>query len=76
MGGTGTVQAEDAAGEWRISLPLPAKQATDQLFTAGGNAMALMFARAVVGRHGGSVGVRSAGGTAYLEVVLPKEADR
>ena len=59
---------------WRIGLPLPSHQATDRLFTAagsGGSATALMLARAVVGRHGGSVGVESEDGSPYLVVCLP-----
>jgi signal transduction histidine kinase len=74
LGGPATITAERTGDEWRISLPLPAEQAADRLFTsagAGGNAMALIMARAVVGRLGGSVGVHSAGGTAYLRVLLP-----
>lgn len=74
LSGTAEIEAEQVDAEWRVSFPLPEEQATDRLFTsagAGGNAMALILARAVVGRHGGNVGVHSSGGTAYLRVVLP-----
>lgn len=74
LSGTAEIEAELVGEQWRVSFPLPEEQATDRLFTsagAGGNAMALILARAVVGRHGGSVGVHSAGGTAYLRVILP-----
>jgi hypothetical protein len=66
-------------GQWQVALPMPAQGAADRLFTATGahsNATALMLARAVVGRHGGTVGVDSdAAGTPCLLVRLPA-ADR
>jgi signal transduction histidine kinase len=74
LSGTAEIEAEQVGDQWRVSFPLPGEQATDRLFTSAGtsgNAMALILARAVVGRHGGSVGVHSAGGTAYLRVILP-----
>ncbi|GAA2701656.1 sensor histidine kinase [Actinoplanes palleronii] len=74
LDGGAEATAERVEDHWRVSYPLPDEQASDRLFTSagtGGNAMALMLARAVIGRHGGSVGVHSAGGTAYLRVVLP-----
>ncbi|WP_436520831.1 sensor histidine kinase [Actinoplanes sp. HUAS TT8] len=74
LSGTAEIEAELVGDQWRVSFPLPEEQATDRLFTsagAGGNAMALILARAVVGRHDGSVGVHSSGGTAYLRVILP-----
>jgi signal transduction histidine kinase len=55
-GGGDVVEAGRDGEQWRFSLPLPPSVSADQLFTAT-NATALMFARAVVGRHGGSVGV-------------------
>jgi signal transduction histidine kinase len=67
--------AEEVGDRWRIALPLPGRLATDRLFTAadsGGNATALMLARAVTGRHGGTVGVESAGGSPFLTVWLPR----
>ncbi|GIF07388.1 sensor histidine kinase [Actinoplanes siamensis] len=76
LGESAGVRAERSGDQWLISYPLPGEQATDRLFTstgAGGNAMALILARAVVGRHGGSVRVHSAGGTAYLRVILPAD---
>lgn len=74
LSGSAEIEAELVGGEWQVSFPLPDEQVTDRLFTstgAGGNAMALIMARAVVGRHGGSVGVHSSGGTAYLRMLLP-----
>jgi signal transduction histidine kinase len=56
--------------QWRLGLPLPPETSTDRLFTATGghgNATALMFARAVIGRHGGSVGIEHE----HLTVRLP-----
>jgi signal transduction histidine kinase len=63
-----------AAGEWRVALPLPPDTPADQLFTATGtrsNATALMLARAVVGRHGGTVGVETDETGPALTVRLP-----
>ncbi|AEV83215.1 histidine kinase [Actinoplanes sp. SE50] len=74
LNGPAAIEATLAGTEWHVAFPLPEGQASDRLFTsggAGGNAMALILARAVAGRHGGSVGVHSAGGTAYLRIVLP-----
>ena len=45
-----------ADGQWWVALRLPAGASADRLFTEG-NATALMLARAVAGRHGGTVGV-------------------
>ncbi|GAA2659824.1 sensor histidine kinase [Paractinoplanes durhamensis] len=73
IGGDGTMTAELVGDQWRVALPLPARQATDRLFTSAdgeGNATALMLARAVAGRHGGRVRVESAEGTPYLMVWL------
>ncbi|WP_433306119.1 sensor histidine kinase [Actinoplanes sp. CA-030573] len=71
LGGEGgTIVAERAGDQWRIGFPLPGQYATDKLFT-GANATALMLARAVAGRHGGSVGVESEDGTPRLTVRLP-----
>jgi signal transduction histidine kinase len=76
VGGSGEPITTEADGDtWRIALRLPDRQATDRLFTStaeGGNATALMVARAVVGRHGGHVGVESVDGTPYLTVRLPR----
>ncbi|GLW31895.1 sensor histidine kinase [Actinoplanes regularis] len=72
--GPAAIEAAGDADRWQVCFPLPPEQATDRLFTTGEtgeNAMALILARAVVTRHGGSVGLRSAGGTAYLRLTLP-----
>ncbi|WP_433362791.1 sensor histidine kinase [Actinoplanes sp. CA-142083] len=69
LGGAGRMTASTDGDHWRIALPLPPDLVTDRLFT-GANATALMFARAVVGRHGGTVGVESAS----LVVSLPRSA--
>jgi signal transduction histidine kinase len=74
-GDADVITAELLDDRWRIALELPPQQATDRLFTAadsGGNATALMLARAVVGRHGGTVGVETVTGTPYLVVRLPR----
>jgi signal transduction histidine kinase len=79
LGGDDTMIAEPRGERWRIALRLPSRQASDRLFTfseSGGNATALMLARAVIGRHGGTVGVQSADGTPYLVVSLPRSARR
>jgi signal transduction histidine kinase len=69
-----TVSAERLGDRWRVALPLPGTQATDRLFTAAGssgNSTALMLARAVVGRHGGKVGVETVARRPYLVIWLP-----
>lgn len=69
-----SVEARAGDGQWLLRLPLPPGASADQLFTATGahgNATALMFARAVIGRHGGTVGIESDDGTACLTVRLP-----
>jgi hypothetical protein len=66
--------AHEGDWQWRISLPLPANGAADQLFTSTGdrsNATALMLARAVLGRLGGTVGIESEDGRPCLMVRLP-----
>jgi signal transduction histidine kinase len=68
------VHASREPDQWRVALPLPPDGTADQLFTATGsrsNATALMLARAVVGRHGGTVGIESDGGVPALTVRLP-----
>jgi signal transduction histidine kinase len=68
------VRVSQAAGEWRVALPLPPDTPADQLFTATGtrsNATALMLARAVIGRHGGTVGVATDETGPALTVRLP-----
>jgi signal transduction histidine kinase len=68
------VTVELTGDRWRTALRLPSRQATDRLFTtaeSGGNATALMLARAIVGRHGGGVGVDSVDGVPHLTVWLP-----
>ncbi|GIF01249.1 hypothetical protein Ari01nite_87130 [Paractinoplanes rishiriensis] len=76
IGGTDEEMVVEAVDDrWRIALRLPGRLATDRLFTAadsGSNATALMLARAVVGRHGGAVGVESVDGTPFLTVWLPR----
>jgi signal transduction histidine kinase len=74
-----SVEARTGDGQWLLRLPLPPGASADQLFTATGahgNATALMFARAVIGRHGGTVGIESDDGTACLTVRLPLIAPR
>ena len=74
-----TVDARRRGDQWLLRLPLPPGASADQLFTATGahgNATALMFARAVIGRHGGTVGIESDNGTAGLTVRLPLIAPR
>ena len=76
LGGSDEMVAGLDGDRWRIALPLPSGRSTDRLFTtggSGGNATALMLARAVVGRHGGSVGVESVSGTPHLLVRLPAD---
>ncbi|MFI5934546.1 histidine kinase dimerization/phospho-acceptor domain-containing protein [Actinoplanes sp. NPDC051494] len=54
------LSAAETDGQWRIRLPLPPDTAADQLFTTTGdrgNATALILARAIVGRHDGTVGI-------------------
>jgi hypothetical protein len=76
VGGDDEEMVTDLMGDrWRIALRLPSRLATDRLFTtadSGGNATALMLARAVIGRHGGTVGVETLDGTPYLTVRLPR----
>jgi signal transduction histidine kinase len=71
-GGDGIAAGPDGT-HWRLSLPLPPDTPTDRLFTATGghgNATALMFARAVIGRHGGSVGIEHEQLTVRLPLAL------
>jgi signal transduction histidine kinase len=73
IGGGDGVTAGAADGQWRLSLPLPPDAPTDRLFTATGehgNATALMFARAVIGRHDGSVGIEHEHLTVRLPLLL------
>ncbi|GLY06756.1 MULTISPECIES: PAS domain-containing sensor histidine kinase [Actinoplanes] len=75
LGGEPRVDATADGHQWCVGLRLPSHLPADQLFTAGGpggNATALMLARAVVGRHGGEVRVETFGGTPYLMVRLPR----
>jgi signal transduction histidine kinase len=75
LGGDGSVEANTKGGHWRVAFRLPPEQPTDRLFTGAGgqgNAMALMLARAVVGRHGGQVAVETSEGTPYLCTTLPQ----
>jgi signal transduction histidine kinase len=68
------IVAREGDWQWRISLRLPANGAADQLFTSTGtrsNATALMLARAVVGRLGGTVGIETEQGRPCLMVRLP-----
>lgn len=68
------VEASAGDAEWLITLPLPGQGAADRLFTAtgaGGNSTALMLARAVLGRHGGSLRVETRDGVPSLNVRLP-----
>ncbi|WP_229073482.1 sensor histidine kinase KdpD [Actinoplanes sp. DH11] len=75
LGGDGRIEATRAGGQWRVAFRLPPEQPTDRLFTGPGgqgNAMALMLARAVVGRHDGQVAVETFAGTPYLCATLPQ----
>jgi hypothetical protein len=68
------IVAREGDWQWRIALALPSNGAADQLFTSTGtrsNATALMLARAVVGRLGGTVGIETEGGRPCLMVRLP-----
>jgi signal transduction histidine kinase len=70
-----TVSADLVGDRWRVALPLPGTQGTDRLFTAAGssgNSTALMLARAVVGRHGGKVGVETVAHRPYLVIWIPR----
>jgi signal transduction histidine kinase len=69
VAGVDPVEAGIAGDQWRLMLPLRETSA-DQLFTAA-NATALMFARAVIGRHGGSVGIERSQLTVRLPVATP-----
>ncbi|MBB2946821.1 signal transduction histidine kinase [Actinoplanes lutulentus] len=74
LGGDGTMDVTEEAGHWRVAFRLPSEQPTDRLFTGPGgqgNAMALMLARAVVGRHNGQVAVETLNDTPYLCTTLP-----
>ncbi|GAA2600908.1 hypothetical protein GCM10010435_95340 [Winogradskya consettensis] len=77
--GAGTPVELDATrldDQWRISLPLPQDSAADQLFTSTGrrgNATALMLARAIVGRHDGTVGIEENALTVRLPALSPSE---
>jgi signal transduction histidine kinase len=73
------VSADLLGDRWRVALPLPGTQGTDRLFTAAGsngNSTALMLARAVVGRHGGKVGVETLAHRPYLVIWLPRGEPR
>ena len=68
------IEAREQNGEWQVALPLPPHRTADQLFTTTGtrsNATALMLARAVVGRLGGSVAIEAPAGRPSLVVRLP-----
>jgi signal transduction histidine kinase len=69
------IEASAGDAEWLVTLPLPGQGAADRLFTAtgaaGGNSTALMLARAVLGRHGGSLRVETHDGVPGLNVRLP-----
>jgi signal transduction histidine kinase len=73
MGGGAEVTAGPDDGQWRLSMGLPPDTPTDRLFTVTGehgNATALMFARAVLGRHDGSVGIEHEQLTVRLPLLL------
>jgi hypothetical protein len=72
VAGDGLVEADLDQDQWRVSLPLFGDSSADRLFTAT-NATALMFARAVIGRHGGSVGIEHSRLTVRLPAVTPSE---
>jgi signal transduction histidine kinase len=74
------VEASAGDAEWLVTLLLPGQGAADRLFTAAGasgNSTALMLARAVLGRHGGSLQIQTRDGVPGLSVRLPigKPAD-
>ncbi|GAA3305451.1 MULTISPECIES: sensor histidine kinase [Dactylosporangium] len=71
------VTARAAGDGWLVRVPLHEQLTSNRLFTATGGARtstALMLARAVVARHGGTLRVASADGGGAVEVHLPKEA--
>ena len=73
VGGGDEITSGPDGPRWRLSLPLPPDTPTDRLFTATGghgNATALMFARAVIGRHDGSVGIEHEQLTVRLPLAL------
>jgi signal transduction histidine kinase len=75
LGGDGSLEATIEENRWRVAFRLPPQQPTDRLFTGAGgqgNAMALMLARAVTGRHSGHVAVETVGGTPHLCTTLPR----
>ncbi|MER7004213.1 HAMP domain-containing sensor histidine kinase [Dactylosporangium sp. NPDC000555] len=61
---------------WLVRLPLHEQLTSNRLFTATGGARtstALMLARAVVARHGGTLRTATAGGGGAIELRLPRE---
>jgi signal transduction histidine kinase len=71
VAGGDLVEADLDDDRWRLTMPLAGSSA-DRLFTAT-NATALMFARAVVGRHGGSVGIEHSRLAVRLPVATSSE---
>ncbi|MFI5912577.1 histidine kinase dimerization/phospho-acceptor domain-containing protein [Dactylosporangium sp. NPDC051541] len=70
------VTAQASGDGWLVRVPLHEQLTSDRLFTATGGARtstALMLARAVVARHGGTLRMASARGGGAVEVRLPKE---
>ncbi|HEY0535308.1 MAG TPA: PAS domain-containing sensor histidine kinase [Actinoplanes sp.] len=66
IAGGDLVEASVSEDQWRLSLPL-FESSADRLFTAT-NSTALMFARAVIGRHGGTVGIEDSRLTVRLPI--------
>jgi signal transduction histidine kinase len=71
------VTAVASADGWLVRVPLHEQLTSNRLFTATGGARtstALMLARAVVARHGGTLRMATAEGGGAVEVGLPNEA--
>ena len=74
LGGEPSVSVTAGDRLWCVAFRLPSHRPADRCFTAAGgqgNTTALMLAKAVVGRHGGSVAVETSEGTPYLRLRLP-----
>ncbi|WP_344617250.1 PAS domain-containing sensor histidine kinase [Dactylosporangium salmoneum] len=73
------VAAAPGPGGWLVRVPLHEQLTSNRLFTATGGARtstALMLARAVVARHGGSLRMATGPDGGAIELRLPREAPR
>ncbi|WP_433607833.1 histidine kinase dimerization/phospho-acceptor domain-containing protein [Dactylosporangium sp. CA-139114] len=71
------VSAESSADGWLVRVPLHEQLTSNRLFTATGGARtstALMLARAVVARHGGTLRMATSEDGGAMELRLPREA--